>query len=87
LYDAVPKEKWDELKILGGDVSNSMLAYLKGRGEKEGWKGLETRIVDGNVRLPVPLLQHTKHFPHYPEHIYLHNANSLTLPCRRDWTN
>jgi ubiquinone/menaquinone biosynthesis C-methylase UbiE len=80
LYDAVPKEKWDELKILGGDVSNSMLAYLKGRGEKEGWKGLETRIVDGNVRLHVPLPQHTQHFPHYPGHTYLHNADSLTLP-------
>ncbi len=49
VYDAVPKEKWGLLKVLGGDISDDMLAYLKKRGETEGWTGLETRIVDGNV--------------------------------------
>lgn len=49
IYDAVPKEKWEKVKILGGDMSEPMLAYLKARGEREGWKGLETKQLDGNV--------------------------------------
>ncbi|CAO2649701.1 Nn.00g009930.m01.CDS01 [Neocucurbitaria sp. VM-36] len=48
LYDAVPKEKWGQLKVLGGDVSSPMLEYLKKRGECEGWTGFDTQIVDGN---------------------------------------
>lgn len=50
LYDAVPKENWSQLKILGGDVSPGMLEYLNARKERQGWTGLETRIIDGNVR-------------------------------------
>lgn len=53
IYDAVPKEKWGKVNILGGDVSEPMLAYLKARGEKEGWTGLETRTLDGNVSLQI----------------------------------
>lgn len=53
LYDAVPREKWGQLKVLGGDLSAPMLAYLGKRGEKQGWMGLETRVVDGNVRCPL----------------------------------
>jgi SAM-dependent methyltransferase len=49
LYDAVPKEKWGDIKVLGGDVSESMLDHLKARGEKAGWTGLETKVLDGNV--------------------------------------
>jgi ubiquinone/menaquinone biosynthesis C-methylase UbiE len=49
LYNAVPKEKWSHLKVLGADVSQDMLNYLAKRGESEGWTGLETRVVDGNV--------------------------------------
>lgn len=51
LYNALPKEKWGDgsVKVFGGDVSDSMLGYLKERGEKEGWTGLSTGIVDGNV--------------------------------------
>lgn len=53
LYDAVPHEKWDHIKVLGADVNREMLEYLKVRGEAQGWKGLETRVVDGNkVRWP-----------------------------------
>lgn len=52
IYDAVPKEKWRKVKVLGGDVSESMLGYLAARGEREGWKGLEVGVVDGNVRIP-----------------------------------
>jgi hypothetical protein len=51
LYDAVPKVKWGSLKVLGTDVSEDMLTYLDARREKEGWEGLETRVLDGNVRL------------------------------------
>jgi len=59
LYDAVPKEKWAGLKILGGDVTPDMLDYLKARGEKEGWTGLETQIVDGNdIKLPEETYTH-----------------------------
>jgi SAM-dependent methyltransferase len=50
LYSAIPKEQWGKVKVLGGDVSESMLAYLKAKGEAEGWSGLETRVVDGKVR-------------------------------------
>ncbi|KAL1798930.1 hypothetical protein ACET3X_002967 [Alternaria dauci] len=48
LYDTIPKERWRQLKVLGADISPPMLAYLKARGEKQGWMGLETKIVDGN---------------------------------------
>lgn len=49
LYAAVPKEKWGTLKILGADISPPMLEYLKGIGEREGWTGLSTQVIDGNV--------------------------------------
>jgi ubiquinone/menaquinone biosynthesis C-methylase UbiE len=49
LYAAIPHERWGDVKVLGGDVSASMLAYLKARGEAEGWSGLKTEVVDGNV--------------------------------------
>jgi ubiquinone/menaquinone biosynthesis C-methylase UbiE len=49
IYGALPKEKLGTVKVLGSDISQPMLDYLKARGEKEGWKGLETEIVDGNV--------------------------------------
>lgn len=51
LYAAVPKEKWSHMKVLGADVNQDMLDFLSKRGESEGWTGLETAIVDGNVRL------------------------------------
>lgn len=51
IYSALPKEKWDALKVLGTDISGPMLEYLKARAETEGWKGVETEIVDGNVSL------------------------------------
>jgi ubiquinone/menaquinone biosynthesis C-methylase UbiE len=54
IYDAVPKEKWDGLKVHGGDVSQPMLDYLKTRGEENGWVGLETGVVDGNVCIFLP---------------------------------
>jgi ubiquinone/menaquinone biosynthesis C-methylase UbiE len=49
LYGLTPKEKWNNLKILGGDVSIPMLESLKESGEKEGWTGLKTEVVDANV--------------------------------------
>jgi ubiquinone/menaquinone biosynthesis C-methylase UbiE len=54
LYDAVPREKWGKMKVLGADVSPPMLEYLEKRGEKEGWVGLDTRVVDGSVSLLLP---------------------------------
>jgi ubiquinone/menaquinone biosynthesis C-methylase UbiE len=47
LYDQVTKENWDNVKVLGGDISQAMLTYLDKRGEKNGWTGLSTKIVDG----------------------------------------
>ena len=47
IYAAVPKEQWADIKVLAGDVSQSMLDYLDKRGESEGWTGIETRLVDG----------------------------------------
>jgi ubiquinone/menaquinone biosynthesis C-methylase UbiE len=49
IYDAVPKEKWDGVKVYGGDVSSGMVEYLQTRGKGNGWSGLTTGIVDGNV--------------------------------------
>jgi ubiquinone/menaquinone biosynthesis C-methylase UbiE len=49
LYDTIPKENWEQLKVLGTDISSPMLKFLKARGEKQGWMGLETKVVDGNV--------------------------------------
>ncbi|KAH7067159.1 hypothetical protein FB567DRAFT_541870 [Paraphoma chrysanthemicola] len=48
IYDAVPKEKWGDINVLGGDVSQGMLSYLDARGKSNGWTGLRTQIVDGN---------------------------------------
>lgn len=50
LYDAVPKEQWEHLKVLGADSSPAMLEYLKARGEKSEWPGLKIEVMDGNVR-------------------------------------
>ncbi|KAF2795216.1 S-adenosyl-L-methionine-dependent methyltransferase [Melanomma pulvis-pyrius CBS 109.77] len=53
IYSALPEEKWDTLKVLGTDISGPMLEYLKARAETEGWKGVETAIVDGHdIKLP-----------------------------------
>jgi ubiquinone/menaquinone biosynthesis C-methylase UbiE len=49
IYGVLPKEKLGTVKVLGTDISQSMLDYLKVRGEKEGWKGLETEVVDATV--------------------------------------
>ena len=58
LHTAVGKEKLATAKIVAGDISDSMLAYVQKRGEKEGWKGVDVRKVDGVVsvshRLPSP---------------------------------
>lgn len=52
LYDTIPKENWGKVKVLGGDISQPMLTYLEERGEKNGWTGLSTQIVDGaNIQL------------------------------------
>ncbi|KAK7186710.1 hypothetical protein DPSP01_001063 [Paraphaeosphaeria sporulosa] len=52
LYEKVPKEHWPNVKVLGGDISQPMLTYLQERGEKNGWTGLTTQIVDGaNIQL------------------------------------
>lgn len=58
IYDAVPKELWGKVKVLGGDVSEIMLGYLKERGKNEGWEGLETAKVDGNVGCSTFCLPH-----------------------------
>jgi SAM-dependent methyltransferase len=54
IYDVVPKDKWNGLKVHGGDVSQPMLDYLAGRGRENGWSGLSTGVVDGNVRISFP---------------------------------
>jgi ubiquinone/menaquinone biosynthesis C-methylase UbiE len=54
LYDAVPREKWGKLKVLGADVSPPMLSYLAARGTAQGWPNLETRVVDGSVSILLP---------------------------------
>ncbi|KAH7355668.1 S-adenosyl-L-methionine-dependent methyltransferase [Pyrenochaeta sp. MPI-SDFR-AT-0127] len=59
LYDAVPREKWDNLKVLGADVSPAMLDYLRNRGAEAGWMGLETQVIDGNtIDLPKSTYTH-----------------------------
>jgi hypothetical protein len=36
LYKAAPEEKWKKIKILGGDISESMLVYFIHKAEKKG---------------------------------------------------
>ncbi|KAF2013881.1 S-adenosyl-L-methionine-dependent methyltransferase [Aaosphaeria arxii CBS 175.79] len=71
MYDALPREQWDATKVLGADISEPMLSYLKERGEKEGWKGLETRVVD---------LNDTKLAPTTYTHLFLNFAVFLSPP-------
>ncbi|KAF2677353.1 S-adenosyl-L-methionine-dependent methyltransferase [Lentithecium fluviatile CBS 122367] len=47
LHDAVGKEKWDQVNVVAGDVSEGMLAYLQKRGAREGWKNVDVRKIDG----------------------------------------
>ncbi|KAJ4984744.1 coq5 family [Stagonosporopsis vannaccii] len=47
LYAAQPREKWDDLDVLAGDISAPMLEYLSKRKDTEGWSGVRTRIIDG----------------------------------------
>lgn len=47
LYAATPREQWDGLSVLAGDISPPMLEYLSARKEAEGWSGVQTKVVDG----------------------------------------
>jgi len=51
LYDAVPRDKWYEVKVLAGDKSAGMVQYVQQRSGKEGWDGVQAKEVDGNVRI------------------------------------
>jgi hypothetical protein len=51
LYEAVFQEKRDALKVIAGDISDSMLAYVEKRKAREGWTGVETRKIDGVVSI------------------------------------
>lgn len=46
LYDVLPAAKKDSARVIGADISSDMLKYLETRGQEEGWKGLETKVVD-----------------------------------------
>lgn len=88
LYDAVPKEKWGQLKVLGGDISPIMLGYLTKRGEKEGWTGLETQVLDGNVSLASSTsrygtltLRVNRTWIFLPTHIPTYSSRSLSSSC------
>lgn len=83
IYSALPKEKLGTVKVLGTDISQSMLDYLKARGEKEGWKGLDTEIVDGAVS-DLPFYRafniytsSQQYFPYYPLYTYHYNGRSM----------
>ncbi|KAF9690498.1 hypothetical protein EKO04_011289 [Ascochyta lentis] len=47
IYSALDRENWSAVEILASDISQPMLGYLAARGEREGWTGLTTRVVDG----------------------------------------
>ncbi|UPX11893.1 uncharacterized protein EKO05_0002477 [Ascochyta rabiei] len=54
MYSAIEQHKWDAVEVLAGDISQPMVDYLARRGEREGWRGLTTRVVDG-AKLDVSL--------------------------------
>ncbi|KAF2465357.1 S-adenosyl-L-methionine-dependent methyltransferase [Lindgomyces ingoldianus] len=59
LYDRIPKDKWGSVKMLGGDKSELMVGYLNDRAKKQGWIGLEGRVIDGaNMSLPPSTFTH-----------------------------
>lgn len=47
LYARLSPADAARVRILAGDVSPPMLAYLAQRAEEQGWSGVTTRIVDG----------------------------------------
>jgi len=49
IYSAIPASKRGSVSVTGTDVSAPMLEYLAKRGEKQGWSGLSTQAVNGNV--------------------------------------
>lgn len=92
LYEVLPKEKWGSTKVLGGDISESMLDYLKERADNEGWTGVETQVIDATVSSPWsstlfihPALILTKLDLEYPTpkghlHSPLHQLRHLLAP-------
>ncbi|KAF2119555.1 S-adenosyl-L-methionine-dependent methyltransferase [Lophiotrema nucula] len=59
LYENLSKEQKAKLKVLGGDVSEPMLKFLKKRAEHVDWPGFETKVVDGNnIQLPQDTFTH-----------------------------
>lgn len=59
LYEVLPAAQRDSARVLGADISTDMLEYLAKRGEDEGWKGLETKVVDAkDMELPQNVYTH-----------------------------
>ncbi|KAI4646741.1 hypothetical protein J4E93_004964 [Alternaria ventricosa] len=81
IYDTVPKERWGQLKVLGADISPPMLEYLRARGETQGWKGLDTKVVDGNTDITqaLPKASYTHIFVSFA--IFMLPAQTLTHLC------
>ena len=63
LYATLSEEEKEGMKVLAGDVSPPMLAYLTSRAEKEGWTGVTTHTVDG-TKLPSSAVLEGKTFNH-----------------------
>ena len=51
-------DRQDGVEVLASDISESMLQYVRERGQKEGWKGLNTGTVDGAVSVASLVLLH-----------------------------
>lgn len=52
LYDVLPASHKDSAHVVGADISPDMIEYIEKRGKEEGWKGLETKILDAKVCYP-----------------------------------
>jgi SAM-dependent methyltransferase len=57
MYAALGEGEKERMRILAGDVSPPMLAYLASRAEQEGWGGVSTHTVDGTRLTEVAVLE------------------------------
>lgn len=50
IYEMLPRDDWSRVKVMGSDVSESMVSSLAKRAEAAKWPAVETKVTSGIVR-------------------------------------
>ena len=57
IYEMLPRDDWSRVKVMGSDVSESMVSSLAKRAEAAKWLAVETKVTSGIVRT-IPFFPH-----------------------------